>query len=180
VIGAVNGPAIGFGAALAAVCDLVVMDEDAYLSEPHAGFGIDPSPGIALAWPLLTSLAVAPRSFRPLKRGGAVVSATRPKRGTTVRYALTGAAMVAFTVERAARGRIVGGKCRKQTSANRGKRKCTRFEKLKGGFFHQGAAGANGFRFSGRLRGLPLKPGRYRLVGRTGGASRSARFTILR
>jgi len=129
---------------------------------------------------VLTSLAVAPRSFRPLKRGGAVVSATRPKRGTTVRYALTGAAMVAFTVERAARGRIVGGKCRKQTSANRGKRKCTRFEKLKGGFFHQGAAGANGFRFSGRLRGLPLKPGRYRLVGRTGGASRSARFTILR
>jgi enoyl-CoA hydratase len=59
VIAAVNGPAIGFGAALAAVCDLVVMDEDAYLAEPHSGFGIDPSPGIAMAWPLLTSLAIA-------------------------------------------------------------------------------------------------------------------------
>jgi enoyl-CoA hydratase len=59
VVAAVNGPAIGFGAALAAVCDLVVMAEDAYLSEPHSGFGIDPSPGIAMAWPLLTSLAVA-------------------------------------------------------------------------------------------------------------------------
>ncbi len=41
------------------MCDLVVMDEDAYLAEPHSGFGIDPSPGIAMAWPLLTSLAVA-------------------------------------------------------------------------------------------------------------------------
>jgi enoyl-CoA hydratase len=59
VVAAVNGPAIGFGAALAAVCDLVVMAEDAYLAEPHSGFGIDPSPGIALAWPHLTSLAVA-------------------------------------------------------------------------------------------------------------------------
>ncbi len=59
VVAAVNGPAIGFGAALVAVCDLVVIAEDAWLSEPHSGFGIDPSPGIALAWPLLTSLAVA-------------------------------------------------------------------------------------------------------------------------
>jgi enoyl-CoA hydratase len=59
VVAAVNGPAIGFGAALVAVCDLVVMAEDAYLAEPHSWFGIDPSPGLALVWPHLTSLAVA-------------------------------------------------------------------------------------------------------------------------
>jgi hypothetical protein len=128
----------------------------------------------------LTSLAVVPKAFRPLKRGAAVVSATKPKRGTTVRYALTGAATVAFSVERALRGRFVGGKCRKQTPANRTKRKCTRFRKLRGGFSHRGAAGPNRFRFSGRLRSRALKPGRYRLVGRTGATSRSARFTIVR
>lgn len=69
---------------------------------------------------------------------------------------------------------------RKQTPANRRKRKCTRFKKLKGGFSDQGAAGANSFRFSGRLRSRALKPGRYRLVGRTGTTSRVARFTIVR
>lgn len=129
---------------------------------------------------VLTSLAVVPKAFRPLKRGGAIAAATKPKRGATVRYALTGPAAVAFSVERALRGRVVGGRCRKQTSANRGKRKCTRFKKLKAGFSHQGAAGPNSFRFSGRLRGRALKPGKYRLVGRTGSTSKVARFTIVR
>jgi hypothetical protein len=128
---------------------------------------------------VLTSLSVAPKAFRPLKRGAAVVSASKAKRGATVRYALTGAATVAFAVERALPGRVVGGRCRKQTPANRGKRRCTRFKTLRGGFSHQGASGPNRFRFSGRLRSRALRPGRYRLVGRTGVASKSVRFTIL-
>ena len=138
---------------------------------------VPPPPPTAAA--TLASLAVLPKAFRPLKRGGAIASATQPKRGTTVRYELTGAAAVGFTVERALRGRVVGGRCRKQTPANRGKRKCTRFKKLRGGFSHQGAAGPNSFRFSGRLRGRALRPGKYRLVGRIGATSRSARFTIV-
>jgi hypothetical protein len=137
-----------------------------------------PSPPVAAG--VLTSLAVAPKGFRPLKKGGAIASAAKPARGATVRYALTGAAAVAFTVERALRGRSVGGKCRKQTPANRRKRKCTRFKPLKGGFSHQGAAGPNTFRFSGRLGSRALKPGRYRLVGRTGDTSMSAGFKIVR
>ena len=68
----------------------------------------------------LTSLAVSPKAFRPRKGGGAVVSKGGAKgRGTAVRYALTAAASVNFTVERALKGRRVGGKCRKQTEANR-------------------------------------------------------------
>jgi hypothetical protein len=141
---------------------------------------VPPPPPPPPAAGTLTSLAVVPKAFRPLKRGGAIASATKPKRGTTVRYALTGAATVTFTVERALRGRIVGDKCRKQTPANSGKRKCTRFKKVKGGFSHQGAAGPNSFRFSGRLRNLALKPGRYRLVGRTGATSKTADFKIVR
>jgi enoyl-CoA hydratase/carnithine racemase len=59
VIAAVNGPAIGFGAAVAALCDLVVMAEDAYLAEPHASYRLAPSPAIELVWPRLTSAHVS-------------------------------------------------------------------------------------------------------------------------
>jgi hypothetical protein len=131
---------------------------------------------------LLTSLAVVPKAFRSLKQGGAIAGATRskPKQGAIVRYGLSGAAVVGFSVERSLRGRSVGGKCRKQTPANRGKRKCTRYTQLRGDFSQQGAAGTNSFRFSGRLQNRALKPGKYRLVGRTGDTSRSAGFTIVR
>ena len=58
-LAAVHGPAVGFGAELAALCDLVVMDHDAYLSDPHVRYGLPASPGCQLVWPHLTSLAVA-------------------------------------------------------------------------------------------------------------------------
>ena len=34
---------------------------------------------------------------------------------------------------------------------------------LRGSFTHKGKAGANKFKFRGRLRGRKLRPGRYRL-----------------
>jgi enoyl-CoA hydratase len=58
-LAAVHGPAVGFGAELAALCDLVVMDENAYLSDPHVRYGLPASPGCQLVWPHLTSRAVA-------------------------------------------------------------------------------------------------------------------------
>ena len=59
IIAAVHGPAVGFGAELAALCDFVVMGSDAYLSDPHVQQGLPPSPGCQLVWPHLTSRAVA-------------------------------------------------------------------------------------------------------------------------
>jgi enoyl-CoA hydratase len=59
VVAAVNGPAIGFGAALLALCDIVVMSASAYISEPHAKYGLGPSPACRLVWPHLLSRAVA-------------------------------------------------------------------------------------------------------------------------
>jgi enoyl-CoA hydratase len=58
-IAAVNGPALGFGAELAAFSDMVVMSENAYLCDPHVRFGLDPAPGAVLIWPQLTSRAIA-------------------------------------------------------------------------------------------------------------------------
>jgi enoyl-CoA hydratase len=59
VVAAVNGPAVGFGAELAALCDMVVMGRDAYLCDPHVHLGLPPSPGCQLVWPHLASRAVA-------------------------------------------------------------------------------------------------------------------------
>jgi hypothetical protein len=130
----------------------------------------------------ITSLAMSPKAFLPLRRGGAVASATKgkAKRGATVRYALTAAAAVTFTVERGTRGRRVGGKCVKQTKRNRDRRKCARYKRVRGSFTHQGAAGQNKFRFSGRIGAKALKPGRYRLVGSAGDAVKRVAFRIVR
>jgi hypothetical protein len=62
--------------------------------------------------------------------------------------------------------------------ANRGRKKCARFRALKGGFSHQGSSGANAFKFSGRVGGRALKPGRYELVARAGDSIKRAGFTI--
>lgn len=59
IIAAVNGPALGFGAELAAFCDMVVMSKNAYLADPHVKMGLGPAPGTLLIWPQLTSRAIA-------------------------------------------------------------------------------------------------------------------------
>jgi enoyl-CoA hydratase len=59
IVAAVNGPAVGFGAELVALCDLVVMSSDAFLSDPHVRQGFAPSPGCQLVWPHLLPLTVA-------------------------------------------------------------------------------------------------------------------------
>jgi hypothetical protein len=142
---------------------------------------------------VLTSLAISPKSFRARKRGGAIVSSARRRRakvGATVRYSLSAVSAVVFTVERALKGRRVGGKCRKRTRSNRRRKRCTRFVVVRprtGSFAHRGAAASNAFRFSGRLRydrltprTKPLLPGRYRLVGRAGSSVKRAAFRIVK
>jgi len=59
VIAAVKGAAVGFGAELLALCDIVIMAEGAFLSDPHVKYGLPPSPACQLVWPYLTSVAVA-------------------------------------------------------------------------------------------------------------------------
>jgi enoyl-CoA hydratase len=59
VIAAVRGAAVGFGAELLALCDIVVMAEGAFLSDPHVKYGLPPSPACQLVWPSLTSVAIA-------------------------------------------------------------------------------------------------------------------------
>jgi hypothetical protein len=101
-----------------------------------------------------------------------------------VTYTLSGPATVKFRVKRRARGRRVGKRCVKATKRNRGKRRCSRYANVRGSFTRRGVAGHNRFRFSGRLGGKKLEPGRYRLVAVARDANgksraRRARFTIV-
>jgi enoyl-CoA hydratase len=52
IVAAVNGPAVGLGCSLASMSDLVVMEEDAYLADPHVALGLVAGDGGVLTWPL--------------------------------------------------------------------------------------------------------------------------------
>lgn len=71
-IAAVNGFAIGYGVGLTALCDMVVMGEGAFLSDPHVQFGIAATPAAQLIWPRLCSEIVAREILMSGRRIGAV------------------------------------------------------------------------------------------------------------
>src|SRR5690606_37993562 len=56
VIAAVNGAAVGLGASIAVLCDIVLMSERAYLADPHVAVGLVAGDGGAAFWPLLTPI----------------------------------------------------------------------------------------------------------------------------
>lgn len=56
IVAAVNGPAVGLGCSLASMCDLVVMEEQAFFADPHVALGLVAADGGGLTWPLLTGL----------------------------------------------------------------------------------------------------------------------------
>jgi enoyl-CoA hydratase len=58
-VAAVNGAAVGAGVTVALLCDLVVMAEDTFLSDPRVSLGLLDGAGGLLLWPLLTSLSAA-------------------------------------------------------------------------------------------------------------------------
>jgi hypothetical protein len=138
---------------------------------------LPPAPG------QIQSLSLAPRKFRTVNAGEAIFSARKKAKapiGTKVTYTLSAAGSVEFAVERRVPGRKVGKRCVKPTKANRTKRKCARFTQVKGSFTHSGQTGENSFKFSGRLNGKALKPGGYRLLGKTGSASKITGFKLVK
>jgi hypothetical protein len=130
--------------------------------------------------PALGRLSLKNRAF-------AVASArrTRVRRGTRIRYMLSEAARVRFTIQRRLVGRRVRGNCKPKTRRNRSRPRCVRFKRV-GAFAAAGRTGANSTRFSGRLRGRRLPAGRYRVTAMAtdpaGGKSlaRTAAFRIVR
>ena len=59
LIAAVNGPAVGLGCSLVALCDIAFMAESAHLADPHVLIGLVAADGGPISWPMLTSLLLA-------------------------------------------------------------------------------------------------------------------------
>jgi hypothetical protein len=143
----------------------------------------------SLPVPAAGKLAVKPTSFPAAPKGSSLAAAGKRRKrtyGTRVSFQLNTPASVKFTVQvpRAGR-RDRKGRCVAHTRRNRRARRCTRYVTMSGSFTITGKAGTNTFRFTGRLKGKRLKPGRYYLVatpsagGTTGRALRVA-FRIVK
>jgi len=146
----------------------------------------DPSPtaGADTIAPLLSGVAVAPTKLRVGKALPALASAEL-KPGA-IRVRLSEAATVTLSFKKVTVGRKVGGRCVKQTSANRAARRCTRLTSVPGRVTIAAPAGGSSIRFQGRLsRTRALHPGRYQVTvaanDQAGNAARpqSATFTVL-
>jgi DNA-binding beta-propeller fold protein YncE len=144
---------------------------DSFTVRPVDAFGVaGPVSNVAVtvaplpdtAAPKVTGLTM-PKALRAAPRGGSVLRAATAV-GARVRYALSEPAATTFTVEKKTVGRRSGRRCVKATRRNRKAKRCTLYARQRGSFTRQGAAGANSFKFSGRLRNRKLAVGTYRLV----------------
>ncbi len=59
IVSAVRGPAIGLGASVALLCDVIFASEDAIIADPHVKIGFVAGDGGALIWPQLIGFARA-------------------------------------------------------------------------------------------------------------------------
>ncbi|MBI3796491.1 MAG: enoyl-CoA hydratase/isomerase family protein [Deltaproteobacteria bacterium] len=84
IIGAINGDAVGLGAALALLCDITVVSEQARFADTHVKVGVVAGDGGAVIWPLL----IGPhRAKEFLMRGNFITGADAHRIGM-VNYAV--------------------------------------------------------------------------------------------
>jgi enoyl-CoA hydratase len=84
IIGAINGDAVGLGATIALLCDIIVASEKARFADTHVKVGVVAGDGGAVIWPLLIGPA---RAKEFLMRGNFVNGADAFKMGM-VNYAV--------------------------------------------------------------------------------------------
>lgn len=61
IVCALNGPAVGLGASIALLCDVIVMSDTATIIDPHVQVGLVAGDGGAAIWPLLVGPLAAKR-----------------------------------------------------------------------------------------------------------------------
>ncbi|MFQ5553985.1 MAG: enoyl-CoA hydratase-related protein [Acidimicrobiia bacterium] len=86
VVAAVNGPAIGLGASIALLCDVIFMAESATIADPHVRVGIVAGDGGTVAWPL----AVGPARAKQYLLTGDPVPAAEAERIGLVNFVVEG------------------------------------------------------------------------------------------
>ncbi len=76
IVCAVNGPAVGLGASIALLCDVILMAESATVADPHVRVGLVAGDGGTIAWPL----AVGPARAKEYLLTGDPISALEAER----------------------------------------------------------------------------------------------------
>jgi enoyl-CoA hydratase len=84
VVAAVNGHAMGLGASIALLCDVIFMAESARIGDPHVRVGIVAGDGGTVAWPL----AIGPARAKEFLLTGDPVSAADAERMGLVNHAV--------------------------------------------------------------------------------------------
>lgn len=78
IVVALNGPAVGLGASIALLCDVILMADSATIADPHVRIGIVAGDGGSVIWPL----AVGPaRAKQYLLTGDALTAAEAERIG---------------------------------------------------------------------------------------------------
>jgi PKD domain len=137
------------------------------------------APGV----PAVTSLTLSPATFRAAATGASTAAKKkqqRPPVGTKVKLVVGGPAAVTLRVQHLLPGRRSGKRCAAPARSNRRGKACSRVVAMPGAVTR--ALGApKTFRFTGRLNGARLGPGRYRLLAQTGSTPvKAAGFRIVR
>jgi enoyl-CoA hydratase len=99
LVAAVNGPAVGLGASIALLCDIILMADGATISDPHVRVGIVAGDGGAAIWPL----AVGPARAKQYLLTGDPLSAAEAERIGLVNRVVPGDALDAEAMAFAAR-----------------------------------------------------------------------------
>jgi enoyl-CoA hydratase len=84
IIGAINGDAVGLGATLALLCDIIVVSEKARFADTHVKVGIVAGDGGAVIWPLL----IGPHRAKEFLMRGNFINGAEAGRIGMVNYAV--------------------------------------------------------------------------------------------
>jgi len=76
IVAAVNGPAVGLGATLALLCDVIFIAESATIADPHVSMGVVAGDGGTAIWPL----AVGPARAKEYLLTGDALTAVEAER----------------------------------------------------------------------------------------------------
>jgi PKD repeat protein len=135
---------------------------------------------VPIAVASVRAISMTPSIFRAATRGASIAARHTVPVGTTVRLEVNAPTPVTLTFQRRASGRrSSSGNCVPQTRRNRRARACVRYLAIRGKLTRPVGAPPS-FRFTGRLGGKRLAPGRYRLLAAAGTTKpKAAMFQIV-
>jgi enoyl-CoA hydratase len=99
VIAKVNGDAMGFGASIALLCDVVIAADTARFADPHVKLGLVAGDGGALIWPQLIGYAKA----RHYLMTGDAIAAPEAERMGLITFSVPAADLDAYVAQYAAK-----------------------------------------------------------------------------